>query len=148
MTSLPRPTNAEQGSTDELRIALSRIGRQLRQATDDGLTPSAMSVLNVVTARGAIKLSELAAVERVAAPTITKIVEGLVAAGLLERRVDPGDRRACLVQLTPVGRKEMKRLRFERNRRLENLISQLDASDQAALAAAIPALVRLSETRP
>src|SRR4051794_25680890 len=99
-------------ATDDLRIALSRIARQLRQATDDGFTPSAMSVLNVITARGAIKLSELAAVERVAAPTITKIVEALVNSGLVERRVDPGDRRACLVQLTPTGKTEMKRLRF------------------------------------
>jgi DNA-binding MarR family transcriptional regulator len=148
MTSISRIADTEQGPTDDLRIAISRIARQLRQATDDGLTPSAMSVLNVVTARGAVKLSELAAIERVAAPTITKIVEGLVMAGLLERRDDPTDRRACLVQLTTVGKKEMKRLRFERNRRLEHLIGQLDTSDQAALAAAVPALVRLSETRP
>jgi DNA-binding MarR family transcriptional regulator len=144
----PASQNPGPGPTDDLRIAISRIARQLRQATDDGLTPSAMSVLNVVTARGPIKLSDLAALERVAAPTITKIVDGLVTAGLLERRDDPGDRRACLVQLTATGKTEMKRLRFERNRRLEHLIGQLDDSDQAALSAAVPALVRLSETRP
>jgi DNA-binding MarR family transcriptional regulator len=107
-----------------------------------------MSALHVIAARGSIKLSELAALERVAAPTITKIVEALVARGLVERRDDPGDRRACLVQLTPVGKREMKRLQFERNRRLEHLIGQLDSSDQAALSAAIPALMRLSEARP
>jgi DNA-binding MarR family transcriptional regulator len=148
MTHDGRPSDPEQGPTDDLRIALSRIARQLRQATDDGLTPSAMSILNVITARGAIKLSELAAIERVAAPTITKIVDGLVSGGLLERKDDPGDRRACLVQLTPIGKTEMKRLRVERNRRLEHLIDQLDEADQVALAASIPALVRLSETRP
>jgi DNA-binding MarR family transcriptional regulator len=147
MTPTLRRAKPEKSQADDLRIAISRIARQLRQATDDGLTSSQMSALSVIAARGAIKLSDLAALERVAAPTITKIVEALVTRGLVERRDDPTDRRACPVQLTNLGTKEMKRLRVERNRRLEHLLRQLDGDDQAALAAAIPALVRLSEAR-
>jgi DNA-binding MarR family transcriptional regulator len=153
---IPRSTSAplvdsldpDQSLSDDLRIAISRIARQLRQASDDGFTPTQMSALAVINARGSIKLSELAALERVAAPTITKIIEALVVGGLVERRDDPHDRRACLVQLTVTGKKEMKRVRVERNRRIDHLMAQLDQADQVALIAAIPALVRFSETRP
>jgi DNA-binding MarR family transcriptional regulator len=145
---IPPAKSTDRSQADDLRVAISRIARQLRQATDDVLTPSQMSALAVIEARVSMKLSELAAIERVSAPTITKIVEALVVGGLVERHDDPNDRRACLVSLSPVGKKQMKQLRLERNRRLDHLVAQLDESDQAALAAAIGALVRLSETRP
>ena len=142
------PSSVDADLTDELRIAFGRIARQLRQAANDGRTPSQMSALNVIAGQGPLRLSELAAIERVAAPTITKIVEILVAAGWVQRIDDPHDRRASLVQLTASGQKEMKRVRQARNLALERLLDQLAPQDRAALEAAIPALIHLSQTRP
>jgi DNA-binding MarR family transcriptional regulator len=140
------PLTSDVSLTDDLRVAFSRIARRLRQATDDGLTSSQMSALNVIAGRGPLRLSELAAIERVAAPTITKIIEILVNSGWVQRADDPIDRRASLVQLTPEGHKKMKRVRLARNRALEQLLGQLTPSDRMALEAAIPAIVALSLT--
>jgi len=56
-----------------------------------GLTPARLSALSVIVFGGAQSLGALAAAEGVAGPTMTRIVDGLVAAGLAERRPDPSD---------------------------------------------------------
>ena len=55
-----------------------------------GLTPARLSALSVIVFGGPQSLGALAAAEGVAGPTMTRIVDGLVAAGLAERRPDPG----------------------------------------------------------
>ena len=132
-------------ATAELPVAIGRLARRLRQASANGLTPSQLSALSVIGARPGIRLSDLATVERVSPPTITRIVAGLEAQGLVERTRDDDDRRASPVQLSDAGSREMQRLRRERDQRLQPMIDQLDESDRQALGAAIPALVRLSQ---
>ena len=94
------------GLTHALRPAVMRLSRRLRQMRDgsDELTSSQLSALSVLLSRGDHLMGELAAAEKVAAPSMTRIVNGLQERGLVERLPDPTDRRQCRVSLTGTGR--------------------------------------------
>ncbi len=68
-----------------------------------GLTPARLSALSVLVFAGPQSLGALAAVERVAGPTMTRIVDGLARSGLAERQPDPADGRAVLIAATAAG---------------------------------------------
>src|SRR4051812_6394584 len=80
-----------------LRVSATRLSRRLRQQADAGLSPSQLSALTAVWRHGSLTLGALAEYERVAPPTVTKVVAKLEADGLLERAVDPNDRRVARV---------------------------------------------------
>ena len=68
------------------------------------LSRTSASLLRHLSERGPQRVTALATREKVAQPTMSVIVKRLVARGLVERRTDPGDRRATLVAITPLGR--------------------------------------------
>jgi DNA-binding MarR family transcriptional regulator len=74
---------------------------------------------------------------------VSTLVGGLVAAGLLERRPHPVDRRAARLALTDAATARLQRLRDERNRLLAAALAELDGADVAALRSAVPALEAL-----
>ena len=61
-------------------------------------------VLQVLNGRGQHMTSELARMHNVTTPTMTRIVDGLVEKGLVERRQDPEDRRCIFLELTAEGK--------------------------------------------
>ncbi len=68
-----------------------------------GLTRARLSALSVLVFGGSRTLGELASAEGVAGPTMTRIVDGLIAEGLAERRPHPSDRRAVTIAATARG---------------------------------------------
>jgi len=87
--------------TSSTRIHLLRsLAAVDRQA---GLTPARLSALSVIVFAGPRQVGELASAEGVAGPTMTRIVDGLAAVGLAERRPDPRDGRASEIAATPAG---------------------------------------------
>jgi DNA-binding MarR family transcriptional regulator len=129
----------------ELRVAVSRLARRLRTSTGGGLTSSQLSALFAVEKSGAVRLAELAAIEGVSAPTITRIVDRLVDAGLLTRDADPRDRRCAQVALTARGRGELRRIRTQRTALLQQRLARLSPAERQALEAALPVLKVLAE---
>src|SRR6266699_3098419 len=73
-----------------------------------GYKPSEIRVLFCVK-KGAkpdvpeVKVSEISKMLHVTSPTITQLLKGLEANGLIERNIDPTDRRAVVVKLTRKG---------------------------------------------
>src|SRR5437763_3841496 len=86
-----------------LRLSATRLARQLRQQSDAGLSPSQLSALATIEAHGPVTLGALADHERVAPPSVTKVVAKLEAAGLVERELDAADRRVARVSTTAGG---------------------------------------------
>jgi DNA-binding MarR family transcriptional regulator len=133
----------------QLRLSATRLARRLRQETSDGLTPSQLSALAAVDRHGAMTLGALASCERVAPPTVTKVVAKLEADGLLERRVDGHDRRIARVTITPAGAALLAEVRRRKDAWLAARIIQLDDDARARLAAALDVLELLTtEDRP
>jgi DNA-binding MarR family transcriptional regulator len=125
-TQQPTP---QQASTDAERLALvtGRLNRRLQAATG-GLSHGLLSALAVITKRGPLRLSDLAQLEGVSAPSMTRTVAELEARGYVVRSADPMDGRAALIAAA-------------------ELLSTLSEADAAAIAAALPALERLTDPR-
>jgi DNA-binding MarR family transcriptional regulator len=78
-------------------------------------------------------IGSLATAERVTPPTMTRLVAGLVADGLVERTGDPADRRAVRVLATPAGRARLLAGRDRRVTVLRDLIAPLTAKERRRL---------------
>jgi len=127
-----------------LRVAVLRLSRRLRKHDLAGLTPSQLSTLSSVGACGPVRLGDLAAAERIAPSTLTRLVSVLEERGYLSREPAPGDARAFLVTVTGSGRDVLERIRTEATNLLTDILTTLPADQLAALEAALPALEQLA----
>ena len=116
-----------------LRLAILRLSRRLRQQVAGGVTSSQVSALATVERLGTPTLGELATSEQVQPPSMTKIVVGLEAAGLVTRQEDDNDRRIARVQLTAEGRRTLQRSRSLRNAYLVRRLRRLSTEERAGL---------------
>lgn len=134
------------GLADGLRPAVMRLGRRLRQVRADGLelTPSQLSAMGTLARADDQPIGALAAAERVAAPSMTRIVNALFARGLVVRTPDPSDRRQSLVALTTSGRELLLLNRRRRSEWLAQRIGELDADDREVLRRAVGILERIN----
>src|SRR4051794_19028845 len=123
-------------SAARLRMAIVRTSRRLRQeaATESGgLTPTATAALASIERQGPLTPSELAELERVKRPTVTRTLGCLERAGLIERTPDPADGRSSLVAINTEGRERLRRLRGRKNAYLARRMRELSAEDVEAL---------------
>jgi DNA-binding MarR family transcriptional regulator len=111
-----------------------------------GLTSARLSALSVIVFAGPRSLGALAAAEGVAGPTMTRIVDGLVAAGLAERRPDLSDGRSVQVAPTAAGDDLMRSAARRRISAIATAIEGLSAADRRRIAAAAGLLDQLAES--
>jgi DNA-binding MarR family transcriptional regulator len=140
------PTEAGQRAIDaaRLRVAVLRLSRRLRKHDLAGLTPSQLSTLSCVGKTGPVRLGDLAAAERIAPSTLTRLVNVLEDRGYLVRKPAPEDARAYLVTLTDSGNDALGRIRDEATSMLTDILMTLTPDQMAALEAAMPALEQLA----
>ncbi len=142
MTALDLPTQTGT-SAARLRMALVRLARTIRRHGDPGLTPSQISALATVEEFGPMRISTLATYESMGAPAATRVVASLEELDLFERRNDPDDKRASVVDLSDVGRATLAKLWNERTIGLSSRLDRLSVKERAAIDAALPALEKL-----
>ena len=140
--------SAEETLATELAAAWGGVRRRLRRGAraavgGEPLTGSQIELLRLVETQPGVGVRDAAAALHLAPNTVSTLVGGLVAAGLLARRPDPGDRRAARLALTAVATARLRRWRDERDRVLAAALSELDAGDVETLRGSIPALERL-----
>jgi len=142
------PASLELDTAARLRIAISRLSRRLggtAAARESGLTPTAIALLLSVVRKGPTRLSELAESEGMNPTMLSRVVGGLVQAGLLRRSSDLGDRRAAWVEATTAGRRLAERMRRERTAAVNAALEALSESDRRQIERALPALEALAE---
>ncbi len=139
---MPGTTAPTLGS--QLRLAVLRLSRRLRQQTAGDITASQLSALSAVAKHGEVSLGELAAIERIAPPSMTRIAASLEEQGLVERRVDAADRRVARVVLSPAGEALLAETRTRRDAFLAARLQDLTLEERAILAKAVPLLERLA----
>jgi DNA-binding MarR family transcriptional regulator len=127
-----------------LRVAVLRLSRRLRKHDLAGLTPSQLSTLSCVGKTGPVRLGDLAAAERIAPSTLTRVVNVLEDRGYLVRTPAREDARAYLVTLTDSGNAALARIRDEATSMLTDILTTLTPEQLAALEAALPALEQLA----
>src|SRR3954465_13142829 len=132
------------GLADELELNLVRLSHTLMRGARPELSRTATSVLARLRDSGPQRITELAAHEAVAQPSMTSLVSRLERDGLVERRHDPGDRRAVLVAIPAEGERVLIDRRRARAAALAARLDRLDDDERRALAAAVPALQKLN----
>jgi DNA-binding MarR family transcriptional regulator len=110
---------------------------------DRDMSLTSASTLATLDQTGPRRITDLAAVEGVAQPSMTVLVSALERSGLVERRVDPADRRVTLVTLTPAGADYLRRRRRAGAEAFDRLIDKLPPDEAGTLKAAMTALAHL-----
>jgi DNA-binding MarR family transcriptional regulator len=133
----------------QLRLGIVRTARRLRQeaaAEATGLTPTSTAALATIERHGPLTPSELAKLERVQRPTVTRTLGCLDREGLIERTPDPADGRSALVSVNAAGRERLRRLRGRKNAYLAKRMRELPAADVATLERAAEVLEGMLES--
>jgi DNA-binding MarR family transcriptional regulator len=131
-----------------LRTAIVRTARRLRQeaaAETSGLTPTSVAALATIERHGPLTPSEIAAIERVKRPTITRTLGCLEREGLIDRAADPADGRSSLVSVNGAGRERLRRLRGRKNAYLARRMKDLSEEEVETLERAAEILERMRE---
>ena len=129
----------------ELRFAVMRLSRRLRQHAPEGITPSQLSALSVIVREQRLTLSQLAEAERVQPPTITRVVDSLEREGLATRVPSDQDRRVAFVEATRQGRALVETIRRRRDAYLARRLRTFSAEERTLLERAARLLERLLE---
>jgi DNA-binding MarR family transcriptional regulator len=128
-----------------LRVAIARVSRRLRRHELAGLTPTQLSALATVERAGPLRLGDVAAAEKIAPSTLTRLVTVLEERGYVERCPVPGDARASTLVVTAQGHAILERIRQESTILLADSLRTLTPDQLAALAAALPALEQIAD---
>ncbi|MCW2987524.1 MAG: transcriptional regulator, MarR family [Solirubrobacterales bacterium] len=136
-------------SAARLRLGIVRTARRLRQeaaAEASGLTPTSTAALATIERHGPLTPSELAKLERVQRPTVTRTLSCLDREGLIERTPDPADGRSALVSVNGAGRERLRRLRGRKNAYLARRMRDMPATDVEVLERAAEILEGMLES--
>ncbi len=133
MLPVPTATASDLELAARLRLVVTRLARRLRQQSAEGLTPSQTSALSSIERHGPLTPSELANIERIQRPTATRVLNHLIAAGLVTREADALDRRIARVRVTRAGAAVLKRGRSRKNAYLARRLRSLGPEDLQTL---------------
>ncbi|WP_320068154.1 MarR family transcriptional regulator [Micromonospora sp. RTGN7] len=129
----------------QLRDAITRLNRRVRQARPVGdLTVTQLSALTSLRLAGALTPRELADVERVQPPTMTKIVAKLEERGLVRRIPHPTDGRQVILSATEGGQAVLDQFERARDEWLARRLAELPESDRETLRQAAEILQQLA----
>jgi len=127
----------------QLRLTIVRTARRLRQEAGADLSPSLTAALSTVERHGPLTPSEVAVREGIQRPTVTRVLARLEEQGLIERMIDPRDKRSSLVTATKDGRELLAELRTRKTAFLASRIERLEPDERATLERAADILERM-----
>ena len=128
----------EPSGDETLAEAFWAVARRLRDTSQETLapwdiTPAQLRALRMLRRHGVMRLSELSERLRIAPRSATEVVDALEARGLAQRRPDPGDRRATLVEVTDDGSGVLDAVRGTEAERVFGRLSRTDRSNLARI---------------
>jgi len=147
MPTVEKVARTDAGLASELRMSVMRLRRRLANERDpaNDLSIPVMAVLGALFRYGELTVGELAALERVQPPTMTRKVTFLEEGGYVARRAHETDGRVVVVTLTDLGRERVLADRLRRDEWLSRQLRDLTPAERDVLRAAAPILQRLSE---
>ena len=134
----------------DLQRVLSKLFTVLRRGDANrgsrpDLTLAQLSILLTLLDCGPIRMTELAARERVRTPTTTVAIRRLEKLGLVKRARDPSDMRAVLVEVTPEGLIQHRDALDTRRAHLASILTKLSDDERLNLIKALKPLEHLAD---
>ena len=131
---------------NRLRPVLLQLNRQLRREIHSlGVTGGQVSLLVQIKYHPGIGIRELAALERMSVPGMSKFISRLEEAGLVQRAPVAGDQRRVGLSLTGAGQKVLRSVKSKRTAWLAARLRDLELDELEAIDAAIEPLAHLLE---
>ena len=127
----------------DLRLACMRISRRVRYESSHDVAPHQFSVLCRLEETPRTP-GELAEIERVAKPSMTRTVAALVERGLVARQPDPTDGRQVILSITPEGTASVRAIRRKRDAWMASRVATLTPEEQDVLRRAAVILDRVA----
>ena len=130
----------------QLRPALLRLTRLIRnQRVDMSVTLTQLSALATLRKHGPLSPGELAGIERVQPPSMTKVLALLEDRGLVTRQAHPTDRRQAIIVLAQPGIDLLDSERRSRDAWLSRRLAELTEDELGLLLSVVPVLDKLAE---
>lgn len=131
---------------DKLLVIVELFQRDMARAfKGTPLTQARVGVLWILQTRGRSTQQAIAEALRVSAHNVSMLVDALEANGYVRRMPHPSDRRAVMVELTPLAADVMRNMQSDHARLSASLLDAVPSADVAALERGIDAIVaRLS----
>lgn len=142
----PASTALELSQSDlvRLRMALGRLGRVLRQQSDEELSYALIALLFAIHRSEPVTAKALAESEGVTPPAVTRSLTRLEQLGYITREPLESDRRVQQIRLSPRGERERVELLHQREMWLTAHLDRLSVQELADLIRALPVLEKLS----
>jgi DNA-binding MarR family transcriptional regulator len=147
-TSTEPGVSPPQALAGRLRLSMIRLSRQLRRYDPSELTIAQLSLLASVVQAGPIGIGQLAEIEGLPSPAVTRLADKLEEAGLVTRQANPADRRGVHLAATVQGEQLLARRREAGNAWLAGHLSALSEDDRLALERAVGVLESLIAQHP
>ncbi|MET0233937.1 MAG: MarR family winged helix-turn-helix transcriptional regulator [Kibdelosporangium sp.] len=115
---------------------ISMTGRakaQFAAAANEGVERAAYTLLAHLVREGPKRITALADAVYSDTSTVSRQTSALVAHGLVERKADPEDGRACLLVATDKGRDTFDRAKAERTKHIAALVAEWPPSERQTL---------------
>jgi DNA-binding MarR family transcriptional regulator len=125
----------------ELAIATSRVAERA------GLRPADLDILDVVVHFGPVSPTSLSQRTGTHIATLTGVLARLERDRWIQRRRDPKDGRASIIEADPRGAATLKALYAAANRELQDLAGTFGAGDAEAILAYLLAAARVVRTK-
>jgi DNA-binding MarR family transcriptional regulator len=131
---------------NRLRPVLLKLNRELRREIHSlGVTGGQVALLVQIKFTPGIGIRELARLERMSVPGMSKLISRLEQGGLVVRAPVEGDQRRVGLHLTHAGQKVLRSVKSKRTAWLSARLAQLDPDELEAVDAAIEPLAHLLE---
>ena len=141
-TQSAQPTSLAHLASD-LRLACMRISRRVRFESTQVVAPHQFSVMARLEGT-ALTPRELAGIERVSPPSMTRTVGALAERGLVTRQDDPLDGRQVFISLTAQGLLLLKETRRQRDAWMATRLKGISADEREVLVRASVILTRVA----
>jgi MarR family transcriptional regulator, organic hydroperoxide resistance regulator len=131
---------------DQLAYMIASINRQLENELEERLRPGGVPIeqyriLEVLDASEPCAMGEIASQSLIEAPTLTKIIDKMVAEGLVYRAPDPHDRRRVLILTATGGKALFKRLRGVSTAQEQRIVDMLQSDKASELKSLLRAMM-------
>ncbi|MGH3669657.1 MAG: MarR family winged helix-turn-helix transcriptional regulator [Pseudonocardiaceae bacterium] len=136
VSSLPRAGAAADAVTDAVLTAsrlLVAVSARSIAVADETITLSQFRLLVVLITRGPLKLSTLADHLGVNPSTATRMIDRLIATGLVSRQVNPHSRREVVVELTETGAEVVTTVTARRRREIAGIVARMPVKHRREL---------------
>lgn len=140
--------SAEPADAYALTDVVARLRRVLRSSIRadypwESLPMAQVELLQSLAENSPARVGDLASRLRLAPSTVSGLIGQMMNARLVDRGVDPADRRAAVVELSDLGRAQLTDWHAAHRRRIATALGELDPQDRSAIDTAVPALSRL-----